>query len=175
MANLAQEYISRLSREASLLQHEIDAVVAKHAVCVVGTGYIDIITPMARTESFVDAATALGVMISAMTLWCDCTPANTRQWGCPHGYGGPRYGEDCYYSEMCGELEFGVVSWEPLFDGFESVMEAVAAQHRRVRTYLQVGIKEYRWYSPCLVPGFWLAVPDEWVNANHRAAPTPRA
>lgn len=173
MGSLAAEYISRVSLERSHLQREIDAVVASHAVRTVGTGYIDIITPMSRTESFINAMTTLGVMINAMTLWCDCTPANSRQWGCPHGHGGPSYSEDCYFSEMCGELEFGVVSWEPLFDGFRSIVDAVAAQHQKVRAYLHEGIKEYPRYSPCLVPGFWLAVPDEWVNANHRAAPTP--
>jgi hypothetical protein len=31
--------------------------------------------------------------------------------------------------------------------------------------YVRNGMKRRQDYSPCLVPGFWLAVPDEWRNS----------
>jgi len=170
---LAKQYVSLMERDRLRVQPAIAALVAEHSETIVGSGYRDIITRMSESDSFVNAISNLGVMINALTLWCDCTPENTARWGCPHGHGGPCYGKGCYFSEMCGELEFGVVEWDSLFDAFSTITGAIEAQRVRILEYLHEGIEHYHRYSPCLVPAFWLAVPKEWRSPDYRAIATP--
>lgn len=95
--------------------------------------------------------------------WCDCTPENQKRFGCPHGYGGPAHARGGYFSEMCEEDPFEIS--DPDLDPHTSMLEPYEVVRRCnaiVLEYCSAGMEARPEYSPCLCPGLWLAVPDDW-------------
>ena len=123
--------------------------------------YIDLITRWEHVEAFLEGVSQLGVAIRAITLWCDYSPLNRERYGCPHGFGGPRNGEG-FYSEMCEHEYFWLD--ETSFDFSQD--DAVARSLTLAREYVYQGIPRRPDYSPCLLPGFWLWVPDDWERPS---------
>ena len=161
-------YLDRLRASQATVQSAIEVLIAQCGCLVVGNGFIDIITRLPMCDTFIDGVSRLGVAVTYITLWCDCTEQNKRLYGCPHGLGGPRY-PGGFFSEMCERDSFDAAesgvdvrlqNTDP--DAFVTACNALA------RDYVNVGIPLRPEFSPCLVPGFWLSVPDDWKRRSLR-------
>lgn len=147
---------------------KIESLLENFQTTPVGNGFIDIITPTDNIDSFIGSMTDLGIAINLVTLWCNCTPDNEVQYGCPHGYGGPRY-ESCYYSEMCEHDPFDAAESVPeLITDDAAPTDLINKYNTAIREYVETGIKARPEYSPCLVPGFSLVVPKEWKRRSYQ-------
>lgn len=154
-------YWARLDSQSLALKGEVDRALARFEVKPVGTGYIDIIVVPQKAEAFLTHMTQLGIAASMVTLWCEASEANKAQFGCPHGMGGP-IRDGIWFSEMGeGDLLVSDVAVDvqtSLLDPF-----ALAGECNDVcLRYTTEGIPALANYSPCMVPGFWLAVPKDW-------------
>ena len=163
MVSQFDRYVRDLGARQNEVQPELDAFLIASDVHPVGWGYIDIITPLERCEDLVSRVTALGIPISMITLWCHCTDENRNRYGCPHGMGGPRC-EDGFFSEMCERDSFEPMISESCSDGVEDLVALLRACNAQAIEYVRAGMRRREDYSPCLVPGFWLAVPEDWRN-----------
>lgn len=132
----------------------LDDLLERYKVQPVGWGYIDCITLMEHACAFVEALTTLGIRITDVTWWCHC--ANwmehgvNEETGCPHGGGGPKskYFEGCF-SEM-----YQIPNMK--FPNNHEVLWFFVHQWPIHKNYL-----------PCLVPAFWLDVPNVWRNRDN--------
>ncbi len=162
-------YLDGIRASEPELIAEVERLLEKSRTTPVGDGFIDIITPADNIESFLESMTNLGIAINVVTLWCDCTPNNKDRYGCPHGFGGPRY-ESGYYSEMCERDPFDVAkSYPDLIADDAAPEDLVNKYNAAVREYVETGIKSRPEYSPCLVPGFWLVVPKAWKRQSYQS------
>lgn len=155
-------YLIALAEHEAAVKPALDALITRLGIHVVGDGYIDAITPLESVGEFVNELTQLGVAVTVITLWCDCTPANKRKFGCPHGYGGPAHANG-YFSEICEQHTFnagnsGIVA--PISNS--ETNRFVTKCNQLAREYVAEEMKARSDYSPCFLPGFWLAVPEHW-------------
>ena len=162
MANL---YFERLADPSSAVQKDLDRMLETFAVQPVGTGYIDIIVPLPKYEQFLAALTTLGIAAHAVTLWCTASETNKQIYGCPHGMGGPVH-NGVWFSEICERDPFdvqdhGIGIEQSHLDPFALAQEC----NSLTLAFVSNGIKDRPEYSPCLAPGFWLAVPDSWQSS----------
>ena len=93
-------YLAGLADREAAVKPSLDALIARLEIQVVGDGYIDAITRIDNVSGFLNDCDRLGIAVTGVTLWCDCTPENTKRFGCPHGYGGPGYANG-YFGEIC--------------------------------------------------------------------------
>ena len=100
-------YLTGLANREAAAKPPLDALIARLGIQVVGDGYIDAITRLEHVTQFLTELDRLGIAVTDVTLWCDCTPENTQRLGCPHGGGGPGHANG-YFSEMCEEDSFDV-------------------------------------------------------------------
>jgi hypothetical protein len=163
-------YWARLAKDDKQVQRQLDAALVNFRVEPVGHGYIDIIVPRAKAEAFLEEMSRLGIASHCATMWCEATAENKEALGCPHGMGGPvNYG--IWYSEMCETHPFDVE--DRGFDIMKSRLEPFALArtcNAIVLSYIQEGMRKRLEWSPCLVPGIWLAVPDDWRSPNPPSA-----
>ena len=162
---MATPYWTRLADPSSAVQHEIDRVLDLFGVKPVGSGYIDIIVPPPKAEQFLAALDRLGVAAHMVTLWCEASELNKQRYGCPHGMGGPVH-NGVWFSEMCEPDPFNVEDHG--ISTADSTLEPFAlskACNSLALAYASTGIKGRSEYSPCLAPGFWLAVPSGWQSS----------
>ena len=164
MESYPDAYLQYLTEIRDMSVPMLDAILRENDLRPVGTGFIDIITQTDRCPGFVTCVSDLGIAIEMVTLWCHCTDENRQRYGCPHGYGGPKC-DGGYFSEMCER------------DSFEITMDALSSSapgalkhevhkcNEQAMNYVRDGMKRRSDYSPCFVPGFWLAVPDKWKNS----------
>jgi len=150
------------ARRDSVLAH-LERCVAEHEGTIAGSGFIDIITRRQRCASFIEHLSGIGVAAHLVTLWCDCTPENQKRFGCPHGYGGPAHALGGHFSEICetDPFEIGDPDLDPR-TSMREPSEVVRRCNSIVLEYCIAGMEARPEYSPCLVPGLWLAVPDDW-------------
>jgi hypothetical protein len=159
-------YVTSIAARRDSVLVDLERCVAEHECTVVGSGFIDIITRRQRCASFIERISHIGVAAYLVTLWCDCTPENQRRFGCPHGYGGPGHSSDGYFSEMCEKDPFEISN--PDFDPRTSEREPAEVVRRcnaMVLEYCISGMEARPEYSPCVTPGLWLAVPDDWRHS----------
>src|SRR5450432_1232304 len=107
MAEPPNPYIASLIEREDDVQPRIEALMDACHSRPVGKGYIDVITRQKYCDRFIAGATAIGVAIELITLWCDCSELNQARYGCPHGYGGPMHPTG-YFSETCESDSFDV-------------------------------------------------------------------
>ena len=167
---MANHYYKRLADASSGVQMELDRTLEIFAVQPVGTGYIDIIVPLAKSEKFLATVTTLGIAATAVTLWCTASETNKKIYGCPHGMGGPVHG-GVWFSEMCERDPFdvkdhGISIEQSQLDPFVLAQEC----NSLALAFVSAGIKDRPEYSPCLAPGFWLAVPKSWKSSVRPSA-----
>jgi hypothetical protein len=133
------------------IKKSLDEILAKYKVQPVGWGYIDCITIMDNVREFIQSLTDLGINIYAISWWCHCANwviyGDNKETGCPHGGGGPesKYFDGCF-SEM-----YQIPNME--FSNNGDVLHFILNEWQNHKEYL-----------PCLVPAFWLNVPDDWRN-----------
>lgn len=117
-------------------QRRLDAILARHGVQPVGSGYIDCICPPEEAKAFLEEVQSAGISVSDYSLWQYVpSPEETGR-----GMGGPccRYWAG-WYSEM-GVLRpwQGVAELETFFNTAKERLQCA------------------------LSPGFWLTVPEPW-------------
>jgi hypothetical protein len=164
-------YLATLTKRANAIQLQVETLMESCRTLPVGSGYIDVITRQEHHDQFISGLTAIGVAIHFITLWCDCTELNKSRYGCPHGYGGPIHATG-YFSEVCERDSFdvealGVDVWGPVDDQPSMISKC----NGLATAYVTAGMKERRDYSPCFVPGFWLAVPKDWKRQTYLVRP----
>ena len=122
------------------IEKSLKNIIKKYSVQPAGSGYIDCICPKENIEGFISALSELNVTIEGFTWWCFSDSSHE-----PCGMGGPRnkYGEG-FYSEM---------QKKSVFDKYED--------NESYKNYLLNEFLNSREYQPCLVPGFWLILPEE--------------
>jgi hypothetical protein len=153
-----------LAARRNEVQPELDAFLVASDLHPFGWGYIDIIAPLERCEEFVSKVTALEIPIPMIALWCHCTDQNRQRYGCPHGFGGPAC-EGGFFSEMCEPDSFEPSIPESRSDRSEDLATLLRDCNAQAIECVRAGMKRMEDYSPCLVPGFWLAVPEDWRNS----------
>jgi hypothetical protein len=170
MEQPANPYFAHLTESRGTVLPQIEALMAKCHSVPVGWGFIDVITRHEQCDEVIARLTELGVAINIVTLWCDCTEENKSRYGCPHGYGGPMHAAG-YFSEMCERdyfdvKDFGVDLSAEIVDR----ASIITTCNKLAAEYVATGIKQRVDYSPCLVPGFWLAVPKDWKRQTYLVA-----
>lgn len=126
---------------------KLDKLLVEYKVQPVGWGYIDCITTNDNVSGFVSALTQVGIHVTGITWWCHCAIEGKEESGCPHGGGGPR---------------------SDFFDGWFSEMYQIpfveTQNNNEIIPYIFSEWPNTREYLPCLIPAFWLDVPDDWRN-----------
>lgn len=146
-------------------QNVIESILEKYEVLPVGNRFIDLILPREMTNDFIQELTNISIGVQYITWWCYCTPYSQKTYGCPHGLGGPGFGEG-YYSE-CNGGEVDVAELvKTSFPSTEPKGFAIEC-NRWVLDYFVKRFKTESFYSPCLNPGFWLLVPETWKREQY--------
>lgn len=162
-------YLEYLKTNRELKQREIESIMERYKTEPVGTGYIDIITPNKYIDEFIEEITNINVAIECVTWWCHCSDTNEKQYGCPHGMGGPKSDYyDGWYSEMGFEFETFEIPSDKFqkLDPDENLYENIKTINELIREYV-MDLSKARGYSKCLTPAFWLRVPEEWERINY--------
>lgn len=135
-------------------KNKLDKLLVEYKVQPVGWGYIDCITKKDNVPEFISALTSARIHVSGITWWCHCALEGDEKSGCPHGGGGPR---------------------SDLFDGWFSEMYQIPkveiCSNSEIIPYIFSEWPNEQEYLPCLVPAFWLDVPDEWRNEVYLRRP----
>jgi hypothetical protein len=159
----------RLIDRQDITQRELDDLLAAYQAQPVGDGYIDSILPLDAAVRMVAELEQMSVAIERVTWWCHCTPESRLALGCHHGLGGPRnqFGEgwfsecvfypDLYLPERGVDLDAADV--DPA--------ELAVSCGRLTRHYLEHVLPSEGFYRPCLQPGLWLYVPDDWRRRHY--------
>ena len=162
---MANPYWTRLTQSSSVVKGQVDRVLELFGAQPVGSGYIDIIVSPSKSEQFLAELTRLGIAAHTVTLWCEASEINKQRYGCPHGMGGPTR-DGVWFSEMCEPDPFNAKDHGIDID--QSELDPFALAHEcnsLTLAYVSTGIKDRPEYSPCLAPGFWLAVPKDWQSS----------
>lgn len=163
------KYLEYLEANREQKQLEIEKILERYKTEPVGSGYIDIITPIENVEKLINEFTNINVAIECVTWWCYCSDQNKIQYGCPHGMGGPK---SCYFDEWYSEMGFDFETFEICLDEIKSLHydegspKNIQAINEKVKDYVNDSSKA-RGYSQCLTPAFWLSVPENWKRINY--------
>lgn len=165
-------YILSLDRQK---QMHLDGLIEKFQAYPVGTGYIDIIILRDQYVDFINELTELNLAVNSISWWCHATEENKTKYGCPHGYGGPetQFG---WFSEMSHDFDdIEEIEHEHFFildKSFDSdVIKEVndksisIIQNKKTITHADGNFLVFQ-NNPCLTPGIWVYVPDEWTRQN---------
>lgn len=158
-------YILTLDKQKQI---QLEKLIEKYEAYPVGTGYIDIIVLREKYSAFIDDLSKIGLMIEGVSWWCHATDDNKNSLGCPHGYGGPmtKFG---WFSEMSHDFDsfeneilisiadkLNQFSVEEINDKAKNLIE-----NKRTITYADGSYLTFK-ENPCLTPGLWIYVPDNW-------------
>ncbi len=123
----------------------LDKLLLTFKIQPVGWGYIDCITTKENVSGFIKSLTELGIKVTDITWWCHCAIGSNKETGCPHGGGGPK---------------------SKYFDGWFSEMyqfhNIKIKDNNEILPYVFNEWPNTEEYLPCLIPAFWLDVPDDW-------------
>jgi hypothetical protein len=143
----------------------LDEHLRRLAVCVVGSGYIDIVLDMDSALTLLGLAQDLRISAVGLTYWCNRTPHNRVVYHCPHGGGGPGHSHDGSYFSECYQHD-GFTLVERGFDNTSlgtDFLSFVSNANAYMTDYLSHRMKHEVFFSPCLCHGIWLLVPEGWV------------
>lgn len=128
----------KIQKELKLLNF----LLKKYKVQPVGNGYIDCII-VDDIYGFVKEITDANIHITLVTWWCYVTEENSKQFGCPHGYGGPKSNYYTgWFSEMC------------------HIPDYTPSDNWDAYDYIVRRVKNEKYYLPCFVPGLFLSSND---------------
>jgi len=126
---------------------ELDKLLSTFKVQPVGWGYIDCITTKENVPGFIRTLIDLGIKVTDITWWCHYPMEGNKEKGCPHGGGGPKsIYFDGYFSEMY------------------QIPNIKIKDNNEIVPYIFNEWPATKEYLPCLIPAFWLDVPDNWRN-----------
>jgi hypothetical protein len=164
-------YLQTLQNDPERFQFAIETLLEKHQAQPVGNGYIDLILKKENSLNLISELTNLSVAVYSLTWWCHFTLETASLLGCPHGYGGPqdKYGEGMF-SECVHYPAFDVFELpEPIHENSMTPELFVEKCNALAINYIQNILPTERFYSPCLYPGLWLRVPDDWKRKYYWA------
>ena len=164
-------YLIHLQRDSERFQSAIEALLEKHQVQPVGNGYIDLILKKENSLDLIHELTTLSVAVYSVSWWCHFTNETASSTGCPHGYGGPpdQYREG-WFSECDQYPAFDVLELpESVAENAMSPKVFAETCNTLMIKYIQHILPTEHFYSPCLYPGLWLRVPDEWKRKYYWA------
>ena len=151
-------------------QIQLNKLIEKYEVYPVGSGYIDLIVSRDKYFEFIDELTQIGLMVEAVSWWCHATDENKNRFGCPHGYGGPMT-KNGWFSEM--SHDFDDLENEVLLcianntdqDSIKAINDKVKSLiiNKQTITYADGNYLTFD-KNPCLTPGIWVYVPDDWIR-----------
>lgn len=129
----------------------LDRLLLNCKIQPVGWGYIDCITKKENVHKFVNSLTELGIKVTDITWWCHCAIGGNKETLCPHGGGGPtsKY-YDGWFSEMY------------------QIPNVKINDNSEIVPYIFNEWPNTKEFLPCLIPAFWLDVPDDWRNTVDR-------
>ncbi|CAH2713626.1 hypothetical protein BACCIP111895_00762 [Neobacillus rhizosphaerae] len=163
------KYLEYLEAYREIKQKEIEEVMKYYKTEPVGSGYIDIITPFAHIEKFIEELTNIKVVVECVTWWCHSSEKNTEQYGCPHGMGGP---VSSYFDGWFSEMGFEFETFEIPTDDLEQLNDDSQLQTKiglindTILSYIN-DLSKAREYSKCMTPALWLHVPEEWKRIRY--------
>lgn len=155
-------YMQQLLAAADRYQDAIERLLEEYSVTPASNGYIDLIVGRESAGELIRKLARLPVAIEGLSWWCHVTPESRVQFGCPHGYGGPAnpFGPG-HFSEtslLLRVAEHGIDFDNPSLDPHLLAHEC----SRIACDYIEHDLIAEKLYSPCLLPGLWLHVPDSW-------------
>jgi hypothetical protein len=161
-------YMQKLLNDFSDVQLAIDGLLRKYKVVPAGNGYLDLILNPREALALVDELARLPVAVRGMSWWCLCTPESKLKLGCPHGYGGPVNTFDAGWFSECGHYPDFLVDEHGLqLDEFFADPNVFVNQAQKlISGYIQDTLPIEPFFSPCLHPGLWLYVPDDWERKH---------
>ena len=166
--SIVSSYLQQLQNQAEFIQAVIEELLEAYQAQPVGNGYIDTILDKENSIHLINKLTKLPVAITRITWWCNCTPETKAKYDCPHGMGGPgkKFGEG-WYSECVHYPDFLISEQPNPPDEFSMVPKVFAEECNRLTiNYIKNVLPLESFYSPCLCPGLWLHVPDNWIRKN---------
>ncbi len=153
------------------IQKQLDLLIEKFEAYPVGTGYIDIIVLGDKYIEFINELTDLGLAVNSISWWCNASKENKKKYGCPHGYGGPKT-QFGWFSEILDEFdnveEAEQQNFIKLNKNFSSdIIKKINNKAKSIIKNKKTKPKADENYlvfqkSPCLTPGIWIQVPDDW-------------
>ncbi len=171
--NDMSEYTSKLKQNRLAIRRDLNNLITEYEGTPASNGYIDIIIVREKFEPFIGELTKLGLAIESISWWCNATDENKKQFGCPHGYGGPmtKFG---WFSELSHDFdEIDTKEIEHLernctnenIKRINNISTAIIMNKRTI-TYADGSYLVFE-KNPCLTPGFWIRVPDDWRNQEN--------
>lgn len=155
-------YRKQLLLFESEIRNELHFVLKKFEVFHAGQGHRDLVVETPNITELINAFTKIKVAITSFSLWCMNVPANIKKHRCPHGGGGPEY-KDGYLSPMFYIPKFSLKNYHVnLNDPTVTADDLVKSINDIFMKYFAFQIQKEVFYSPCLVPGFDLFVPNGW-------------
>ena len=130
-------------------QRILNLLLQEYKVQPVGKNYIDCII-VEKIVAFIEELTKINIYVNVITWWCYTSNQNIRLYGCPHGCGGPKSVYfDGWFSEMCHL---------PLYEPSDNI---------HAIDYIENGLKNEPFYSPCLRPGLWLSDKMQGIEGTY--------
>ncbi len=157
-------YLQQLLAAPDYFQDAIKQLLDQYHVVPVGNGYIDLIVPITAAVPLIAQLALLPVAVEYVAWWCHCTPQSIARLGCPHGMGGPSDPRGPgWFSECVGYPGVEVADYGVMLE-YDSAAPAEVARacHDVITDYLIHRFPVEPFYSPCLTPGLWLYVPENW-------------
>jgi hypothetical protein len=163
-------YVQQLQASPDLFQTAIEDVLSQFRVLPVGSGYIDLIVSVRNVRQLIDQLALLPVAVASVSWWCHCTPESRARLGCPHGLGGPQALDGRgWFSECVHYPDVNLRTQDAIPNAETAAPHVVADAYRHTwHDYFDHQFPHEPFYSPCLWPGLWLYVPDEWQRKWYR-------
>ncbi|MEA4831534.1 MAG: hypothetical protein VB118_02820 [Oscillospiraceae bacterium] len=128
-------------------KNALDKLLLSYKVQPVGWGYIDCIVMIENVTEFISSLTKISIKVTEITWWCHNAIGGNIKTGCPHGGGGPR---SIYYDGWFSEMY--------------QIPNTIIQDNNEIVSYVFHEWPNNKVYLPCLIPAFWLNVPDDWRN-----------
>lgn len=96
------KYYDFLEISEKKMVKQLEVLIEKYKVQLVGNGYSECIIMKDNMEVFIKEISNLGILIPYVDWWCYVNPNESTHTGCPHGLGGPR---SEYYEGWFSELQ----------------------------------------------------------------------
>jgi hypothetical protein len=157
-------YLQSLQDNSEHFQSAIEGLLEKYQVQPVGNGFIDLIIEKEKSLNLIDELSGLSVAVGSLSWWCHSTDETKSKYGCPHGMGGSlnRYGEGIF-SECVQHPIFEVPELTSQNNEKSITPQTFSKKCNEVVVkYIVKVLPTESFYSPCLYPGLWLLVPENW-------------
>lgn len=165
-------YLEYILKDENSIKEKMDSIIKNNEVEIVGYNYGECIVRKEKLDLVFEMISDIGIIISAISWWCNVENEESERKGCPHGMGGPRskYGYG-WYSELQNpmiNLEDDLLIELKITFNLEKIkksnLEILNELNTRLSTpflYTSTNIIED---NRCVTPALWIEVPDTWKN-----------